>query len=122
MRPLHKIAASAAVTAGVLATSLTGASAAHADSRSGCSYPYACIYTGTGADGSIIAMFRDVTSYYQNTTHETGFSVVNTRNDDTVWVRWTNGPITNYDCLTPNNSIGAIGTITGIRISDSATC
>ncbi|GHE26759.1 hypothetical protein GCM10018781_79190 [Kitasatospora indigofera] len=126
MRPLHKFAASAAVAAGTLATTLTGASAAHADSQDGCNYPYVCIYNGYEANSPIVAMFRDVTSYYQNTTHRTGFSVVNTRNDDTVWIRWTLGTMTYYDCLTPatqpNNSMAAIGTITGIKISDSASC
>ncbi|MFE2915773.1 hypothetical protein [Kitasatospora indigofera] len=62
----------------------------------------------------------------RNTTHRTGFSVVNTRNDDTVWIRWTLGAMTYDDCLTPatqpNNSMAAIGTITGIKISDSASC
>ncbi|GGU98365.1 hypothetical protein GCM10010495_06460 [Kitasatospora herbaricolor] len=126
MRSLFKKASSiAAVAASMASLSIAGASTAHADSQYGCQYPYVCIYAGGTVNGSIIGMYRDVTSGYQNTSR-TNVAVLNTRNDDTVWLRYVSGGTTYYTCLEPATSIynGAsiYATLTGIRISDSPTC
>ncbi|WP_042434721.1 hypothetical protein [Streptacidiphilus anmyonensis] len=126
MRKRIKTAASfAAVSVSALAIPLVGAGSAHADSQSGCSYPYVCIYGGTSVNDPIVAEFRDYTSYYQSTNHK-NFAVVNTRNQDTVWLRIDYGSGPTYTCLTnasqPNNSIGSSGTLTGIMISSNTSC
>ncbi|WP_052434310.1 hypothetical protein [Streptacidiphilus melanogenes] len=121
-----RLATAAAVTASALAVPLVGAGSAHADSQDGCGYPYVCIYAGTSVTGPIVAEFKDYTSYYQSTNHGPGFAVVNTRNQDTVWIRSTYGGTTMYSCLSNAgsvyNSMGSIGTITGIMISSNTSC
>ncbi|KJS63293.1 hypothetical protein [Streptomyces rubellomurinus] len=123
---LKKLAATGAVGLSMLTTSLVGATGAHADSQDGCPYPYVCIYAGPDSS-TIVAEFRDITSYYQSTYHGPGFSVVNTRNQDTVWLRIDHGggPL-DYECLTnasqPYNSLGSSGTLTGIMISSNTSC
>ncbi|MFB6842333.1 peptidase inhibitor family I36 protein [Streptomyces sp. NPDC056361] len=103
----------------VLGLSGLNASTAQANSQFGCPYPYVCVYEGYHWDGKIVAMFKDVTSYYQYTTPRTFYSVVNTRNDDTVWVQHSGG---SPFCIQPNMQGGGGDTITGIRISSSASC
>ncbi|WP_051711416.1 hypothetical protein [Streptomyces sp. NRRL S-350] len=122
---LRKSAATAAVGVSALAMSLLGTTGAHADSQDGCPYPYVCIYNGPSSS-TIVAQFRDITSYYQSTYHGPGFSVVNTRNQDTVWLRINYGAGDTYTCLSnashDQNSIGSLGTLTGIMISSNTSC
>ncbi|MER7773123.1 hypothetical protein [Kitasatospora sp. NPDC096140] len=123
---LRKFAATAAVGVSVLTMSLAGATGAQADSQDGCPYPYVCIYDGPSSE-TIVAEFRDITSYYQNTNHGPGFAAVNTRNQDTVWLRIDYGSGTiGYQCLSnashDQNSISSIGTITGIKITSNTSC
>lgn len=83
---LNKTAATL-LTVGVAATSITlTAPSASADSMHGCSYPRVCLYDGSYQNGSIF-------SWYQDTTYQRIIgggnrvdAVVNTRNDDSVWL------------------------------------
>ncbi|GAB7184968.1 hypothetical protein ATKI12_4799 [Kitasatospora sp. Ki12] len=123
---LRKLAATGAVGVSMLAMSLVGATGAHADSQDGCPYPYVCIYDGPSSS-TIVAEFRDITSYYQGTHHGPGFSAVNTRNQDTVWLRVDyGGGSVGYECLSnashDQNSIGSLGTVTGIMITSNTSC
>ncbi|MFF0472948.1 hypothetical protein [Streptomyces sp. NPDC004284] len=117
---MKKAAGLAAATVSALSISLVSAPAAHADSMFGCSYPYVCFYQGSLFDYSPTYMFKDVTSYWQNVRTLTGPDVTNTRNDDVVYLRTSNGTY----CLPPNSSMGFPDFITvdGIRISYSSTC
>ncbi|MGA5818331.1 hypothetical protein ACPC54_10780 [Kitasatospora sp. NPDC094028] len=123
---LKKLAATGAVGVSMLTMSMVGATGAHADSQDGCPYPYVCVYNGPSSS-TIVAEFRDITGYYQSTYHGPGFSVVNTRNQDTVWLRIDlGGGSMDYECLTnasqPNNSLASIGTLTGIMITSNTSC
>ncbi len=123
---VKKLAATAAVSMSALSLPLVGAGSAHADSQYGCPYPYVCIYGGTSVTDPIVAEFRDYTSYYQSTNHGPGFAVINTRNQDTVWVRISYGGSPVYECLSnasnPNNGISSAGTVTGIMITSNTSC
>jgi hypothetical protein len=48
--------------------------------------------------------------------------LVNTRNDDTVHLHIDYGDGDTVCCLNPNESVGSIGTITGIRIDARSSC
>ncbi|MEU6106855.1 hypothetical protein ACWEJ7_21300 [Streptomyces albidoflavus] len=110
-------ALSAAV--GLLAASAGTAAAAPAADT--CPYPYVCLFK----DGVRIGQFQDVTSGYQNLpsrptgTESSKIHVVNTRNDDVAYIRWSGGSTA---CLPPKYDTYFTGTLTGIRISSSATC
>ncbi|MFE6868745.1 hypothetical protein ACFVFS_19570 [Kitasatospora sp. NPDC057692] len=123
---IKKLAATGAVGASLLGLSLVGATGAQADSQDGCPYPYVCVYDDYTNDARIVAQFRDITGYYQSTYHGPGFSVVNTRNQDTVWIRMNYGAGDIYRCLSNAtqgyNSIGSMGTITGIKITSNTSC
>ncbi|MFI9588685.1 hypothetical protein ACIHCQ_44555 [Streptomyces sp. NPDC052236] len=100
--------------------SLAGAPSAQAGSAYGCNYPEVCIYSEPTVNSRIIGRFRDITPNWQRLNNpETGFSIVNTRNDDTVFVQRSNGI---YTCIRPNGGISSIETITAIRIRASAIC
>jgi hypothetical protein len=81
-----------------------------------------CIWGYSQATGAPAAMYRDITSYYQYTTPRNPFSVVNARNDDTVHLHIDYGDGDTVCCLNPNESVGSIGTITGIRIDARSSC
>ncbi len=86
-----------------------------------CPYPYVCLYK----DGVRIGQFRDVTSTYQNLPSRPSgpnLRLVNTRNDDTVWIRYSTGSTI---CLLPKADVvweNSGSVLTGIRISSSPTC
>ncbi|MEW2635522.1 hypothetical protein AB0903_28765 [Streptomyces sp. NPDC048389] len=91
-----------------LAASLTPltASPASAASMHGCSYPRVCLYAGTYSGGSLIGWFRD--TYYQNlptAIRNEPDSVVNTRNDDSVWLIDTGASPDAYICIPKNRAV-----------------
>ncbi|MEU6594080.1 hypothetical protein ABZ923_33540 [Streptomyces sp. NPDC046881] len=104
--------------------SLTGASAARAEGPTqGCPYPYVCFYVDDDAllAGRPISKYRDVTSAYQAVTPRPHYAVLNTRNDDVVYLRLQSG---GSICLAPNHQTVFTDSyvVNGIRISSSSTC
>ncbi|KUN84996.1 hypothetical protein [Streptomyces griseoruber] len=121
---IQKVAGFAGVSVAVAAMSVTGASAAHAESPTqGCPYPYVCFYVDNDAllAGTPISKYKDVTSSYQTVTPRPHYGVLNTRNDDVVYLRLQSG---GSICLSPNSQtvFANAYVVTGIRISSSSTC
>ncbi|MEU6554312.1 hypothetical protein ABZ915_29180 [Streptomyces sp. NPDC046915] len=121
---IRKVAGPVGASLAVAAMSMTGASAAHAESPThGCPYPYVCFYVDNAAlnAGTPISKYRDVTSTYQTVRPRPHYGVVNTRNDDVVYLRLQDGTSI---CLPPNNQTTFTNsyTVTGIRISSNSTC
>ncbi|WP_078509931.1 MULTISPECIES: hypothetical protein [unclassified Streptomyces] len=108
------VAAAAQVTAAASTATATVRTAADT-----CAYPYVCLFK----NGVRIGQFQDVTSSWQNLPSKPsgpGLVVQNTRHDDVAHIRWSGGATT---CIPPNSSFSVTsGTLTGIRISDAATC
>ncbi|MFI1508787.1 hypothetical protein [Streptomyces sp. NPDC020597] len=125
LRPaVRKAACFAGVSAAVAAMSVTGASAAHAEPPTqGCPYPYVCFYADDHAllAGTPLSKYKDVTSSYQAVTPRPHYGVLNTRNDDVVYLRLQSG---GSICLSPNSQtvFSNASVVTGIKISSSPTC
>ncbi|WP_037674730.1 hypothetical protein [Streptomyces griseus] len=120
----RKVAGFAGASVAVAAMSVTGASAAHAESPTqGCPYPYVCFYVDNDAllAGRPISKYRDVTSGYQTVTPRPHYGVMNTRNDDVVYLRLQGG---GSICLRPNQStvFADSAVVNGVKISSSSTC
>lgn len=101
MKLTKKLTATLLTSAG-LASALVplAASSASAASQYGCSYPRVCVYSGSYADGSIIGWFQD--NGYQNmplSIQNEPDAVVNTRNDDSVWLIDTGATPDRYICI-----------------------
>lgn len=121
---IRRAAGLACAGVAVAAMSVTGASAAQAESPTqGCPYPYVCFYVDEHAydAGTPIAKYRDVTSSYQTVRSRPHYHVVNTRNDDVAYLRLQDG---NSICLDPNSETVFTNAyrVTGIKISSSSTC
>lgn len=121
-RTLATVIAGSALSAGSLALA---AAPAHAAPKTplpwfDCKYPYACVYN---SDVDIIGRYQDVTSGFQSITSTGVYYALNTRNDDVVYIRFTNGDVV---CLPANDKslwyLRDIGIPNGIRISSSDTC
>ncbi|MFI1702463.1 hypothetical protein ACH419_41975 [Streptomyces bobili] len=103
---------------------MTDASAAHPEPPTqGCSYPYVCFYVDNNAllTGTPISKYQDVTSGYQAVTPRPHYGVLNTRNDDVVYLRLQSG---GSICLGPNTQTVFTNSysVNGIKISSSSTC
>ncbi len=84
-------------------------------------YPYACLYN---ANDVKVEQYKVVTSGWQSFTRTDVYYAVNTRNDDVVYIRYTNGRV---GCLTAGNAstvwnLRSLGVPNGIRIDSSAVC
>jgi hypothetical protein len=121
---IRKAAGFVGVSVAVAAMSVTGASAAHAEPPTqGCPYPYVCFYVDNDAliAGRPLSKYKDVTSSYQAVTPRPHYGVLNTRNDDVVYLRLQSG---GSICLPPNSQtvFAAAYVVNGIKISSSSTC
>lgn len=126
-RTVKRVTWAAVVATGLLATSVgtavaaPTAAAASAQATASCAYPYVCLFK----DGVKIGQFQDVTSGYQSLpsrpvgTSSSPIVVTNTRHDDVAYIRFSTGTAV---CLLPEYTTTFTGTLTGIRISSSATC
>ncbi|EFE71815.1 hypothetical protein [Streptomyces viridosporus] len=129
-RTVKRVGWAAAVATGLLATSVgtavatptvPTAAASPAQATASCAYPYVCLFK----NGVKIGQFQDVTSGYQNLpsrpvgTSSSPIVVTNTRHDDVAYIRFSTGTTV---CLPPEYTTSLTGTLTGIRISSSATC
>ncbi|GAB3951338.1 hypothetical protein [Streptomyces sparsus] len=92
---------------GVAAAALPlAASPAQAASMHGCKYPNVCLYKGSYTSGSIWGRYQDpgyqsMPSAYRNVTD----AVVNTRNDDSVWLLDTGPSPDRYICIPRNTAV-----------------
>ncbi len=107
MKLIRKPAVALLTSAGLAAalTPLT-ASPAAAASMHGCSYPRVCVYDGSYSSGTLIGWFQD--TYYQNMPTEIRNkpdAVVNTRNDDSVWLIDTGATPDRYICIPANTAV-----------------
>ncbi|WP_251094335.1 hypothetical protein [Streptomyces sp. Caat 7-52] len=121
---IRKVASFAGVSVAVVTMAMTSASAAHAEPPTqGCPYPYVCFYVDNDAllAGRPISKYKDVTSGYQAVTPRPHYGVLNTRNDDVVYLRLQSG---GSICLEPNTQTVFANAyrVNGIRISSSSTC
>ncbi|MER5550673.1 hypothetical protein ABT001_03130 [Streptomyces sp. NPDC002793] len=130
-RTAKRVGWAAALATGLLATSVGTAVAAPssvhtaatapAQTAVNCAYPYVCLFK----NGSRIGQFQDVTSGFQSLpsrpvgTSSSPIVVTNTRHDDVAYIRYASGTTV---CLPPEYTTSLTGTLTGIRISSSATC
>ncbi|WP_238431932.1 peptidase inhibitor family I36 protein [Streptomyces cavernae] len=92
-------------TAAALAASLS--TPAQASSYRDCSYPYVCLYNGAYDSGSKLVQYKD--TYLQtlsNDRKDKADSVVNTRNDDSVWLIDTRSQSNSrYLCIPANTQV-----------------
>ncbi|WLW53823.1 hypothetical protein [Streptomyces sp. YU58] len=104
---LNRKTAATLFTVGLAATAIPlTASSASADSMHGCSYPRVCLYDGSYQNGSIF-------SWYQDTTYQRIIgggnrvdAVVNTRNDDSVWLIDDRGDLRDaYICIPRDTAV-----------------
>ncbi|GAA2973233.1 hypothetical protein [Streptomyces enissocaesilis] len=107
MKLTRKLAVTLLTSAGLAAalTPLT-ASPVAAASMHGCSYPRVCVYDGSYSSGTLIGWFQD--TYYQNMPAEIRNkpdAVVNTRNDDSVWLIDTGATPDRYICIPANTAV-----------------
>ncbi|WP_217250974.1 hypothetical protein [Streptomyces sp. AC602_WCS936] len=129
-RTTKRSAVVATAAAALATTTMVTAPAASADSRRGCDWPRVCFYLTSSDwnDDDPTAAFQDVTTSYQNLgSRSRGANyVVNTRNDDRVYLRYIhNGTgATSYLCVDPNHNqnFSNTFTVTGIRIDTASSC
>ncbi|MFG3224750.1 hypothetical protein ACGF07_08220 [Kitasatospora sp. NPDC048194] len=102
------------------------AQSASANSYGSCPYPYVCIYNNTSTSGNPSAAYKDQTSYFQYVSPRTPFSVINTRNQDSVEIQYTAFGNSFTACVSPNGQLysSTLGspTITGLRIDVGNAC
>ncbi|GAA4419673.1 hypothetical protein GCM10023148_19080 [Actinokineospora soli] len=87
----------------------------------GCEWPYACLYNSAGTK---VSQYKAVTSGWQSFSRTDVYYGVNTRNDDVVYIRFTNGRVA---CLPAGDAwsvyyLRSIGVPNGIRIDSSPIC
>ncbi|MDX3067380.1 hypothetical protein [Streptomyces clavifer] len=101
-----RLGAAALAVAPLAAGAVTvSASPAAAVSMHGCAYPRVCLYDGSYQNGSIF-------SWYQDTTYQSIIgggdrvdAVVNTRNDDSVWLIDRKASPDAYICIPRNTAV-----------------
>lgn len=101
---LNRKLAATLLTAGLAATltPLT-ASPASAVSMYACSHPHVCLYDGAYQNTDMFSWFGD--TYYQATIGDRADSVVNTRNDDSVWLIDEDETPDRYICIPRNTAV-----------------
>ncbi len=112
------ITAAAALLAGLAAVP----GVAHAgEPVADCAYPAVCLYQWNGEGWTRTGQFRQFTGAWQELTISRGATrIVNTRRDDVVYVRHTDGVV---GCFGPGADAGGeIAPIAAIRISASPVC
>jgi hypothetical protein len=106
VRKLPGALTSTLLTVGLAAT-LTPlmASPAAASSMHGCSYPRVCLFDGSYQNGSIFSWYQDYS--YQNIIggDDRVDAVVNTRNDDSVWLIDQDASPDAYICIPANTPV-----------------
>ncbi|WNZ09862.1 hypothetical protein [Streptomyces sp. 11x1] len=97
------------LTAGLAAT-LTplAASPASAASMHGCTYPRVCLYDGSYQNGSIFSWYQDTSYQAVIGGGNRADAVVNTRNDDSVWLIDQGASPDAYLCI-PRNTAANLG-------------
>ena len=119
-------AAPLAVPAANATQASTAASAVTMTSAYGCNWPEVCLYSGYPWNSPIIGRFKQETSSWQYLNHVGPWSIVNTRNDDTVYVLSPVG--TDFSdpkvyCMRPNSSlINYPSVVFAIRIDPRPAC
>ncbi|MFJ4330756.1 MULTISPECIES: hypothetical protein [unclassified Streptomyces] len=130
MKKLRRRLTSAAAAGVMAAAALVfgGTQPAVADQIGTCPYPYVCLYNSTTYTGNYYAAYQVVTDYYQvPPSRRQPITVVNTRNDDIVRVRYVAFGNQFTACLPPGariyvNPRGGNATVTGIMIRPASTC
>ncbi|MER7805471.1 hypothetical protein ABTX71_34850 [Streptomyces parvulus] len=85
-----------------------------------CNYPEVCFYADPNVQSAIVARFQVVTSSWQYLQYpNTGYAVVNTRNDDVAYVLQSDGKVL---CVKPNGSFGSGERVVAVRIDSRSSC
>jgi hypothetical protein len=122
-RKLGTTLAAAALSGGAVAVAAAPAHAAPLTPVPyyNCTYPYVCLYNQVV---DTVLKYRDFTTGWQSFSRTDVYYAVNTRNDDTAFIRYTSG----YTVCIPSGNPSAIyelrefGTPNGIRIDTNPTC
>ncbi|MGH8575086.1 MAG: hypothetical protein ACREX8_21330 [Gammaproteobacteria bacterium] len=95
----------AVVLAGALglATVILPATTAQAATMHGCAWPYVCLYDGSYQTGSIFWRAQQTVS--QTTPTNRADAVVNSRNDDSVWLIDRTPSPDHYICIPANTAV-----------------
>ncbi|WP_413098157.1 hypothetical protein [Streptomyces sp. Inha503] len=123
-----RVLSSVAGAALFAAVSVTLTASPAAADPPGCPWPYVCFYKTSASypNGTPSAMYKDVTSSYQDLGSASRGSdwVFNSRDDDRAMLRYVVNGQTKYHCLAPNSDIGftSAATVTGIKIQTASTC
>jgi hypothetical protein len=99
------IAGLVSVAAGV-SVAIAAAPAANAGSMLGCAYPKVCLKDGAYDTGTVF--WGGIDTVYQNlpvSGQNRADSVVNTRNDDSVWLLDTGSSPDRYICIPANKAV-----------------
>jgi hypothetical protein len=106
---LNRKLAAALLTAGLAATSTTlTAPSASASSMHGCSYPRVCVYDGAYSGGSPYGWYQDTSYQAILGGGNRVVAVVNTRNDDSVWLIDQGASPDAYICI-PSDTAANLG-------------
>ncbi len=121
MKPwMRKFVGMVGATAAAATIPVVAAPSAHADSAYRCNYPEVCFYADPNVQSAIVARFQVVTSSWQYLQYpNTGYAVVNTRNDDVAYVLQSDGKVL---CVKPNGSFGSGERVVAVRIDSRSTC
>ncbi|HEY2764610.1 MAG TPA: helix-turn-helix transcriptional regulator [Pseudonocardiaceae bacterium] len=82
-----------------------------------CTYPYVCFF-----DRGLTGSFRDYSDDFQPLTDSRGAAMmVNSRHDDVVWLRWSDGHV---ECTLPRATyrLSTEPAVDGIRIARDGNC
>lgn len=120
MRLVRKFVYGAGAVAVGLVTTLSMAPTAEANTAYGCVWPRVCIYKDASVTSQIIGRYQDAGYWQRLSNPESGYAIFNSRNDDVVYLRNSNGSVF---CVKPNSSgIFARWTITQIYIDPLPYC
>ncbi|KUM89473.1 MULTISPECIES: peptidase inhibitor family I36 protein [Streptomyces] len=104
---MRKLLANTLALAGTaIALTATLAAPAQASPYRDCPYPYVCLYNGAYYNGSKLVQYKD--TYPQSLPDgrkDKADSVVNTRNDDAVWLIDTRSSGSRYLCVPANTRV-----------------
>ncbi|MFN8074590.1 MAG: peptidase inhibitor family I36 protein [Kineosporiaceae bacterium] len=101
-----KVAGVGAAMSVLLVAGVGLAPSASATAYRDCPYPYVCLYNGTYSAGTKLVQYKD--AKYQNLPTDKqnqADSVVNTRNDDSVWLLDTGSSPDRYICIPANGRV-----------------
>ncbi len=103
---LNRKLAATLLTAGLAATStVLTAPSASADTMHDCTYPRVCLYDGSYQSGSIFSSYQNPGRQPIIGGGDRVDAIVNTRNDDSVWLIDTDPIVDRYICIPRDTAV-----------------